>query len=128
MAKELPEASFASYLVRLIPDYSKLLPEYLVFWLNLPETQIAIRQFATTGVHQVNINPTNLQRAVIALPARVSEQSLICRIVQQQDSEIEEESRYLGKLRLQKAGLMQDILTGKVRVKVDEAEEVAVDA
>lgn len=29
------------------------------------------------------------------------------------------------KLRSVKSGLMQDLLTGKVRVKVDEAEEVA---
>ena len=31
----------------------------------------------------------------------------------------------LSKLRQVKTGLMQDLLTGKVRVKVDEAEEVA---
>ncbi len=123
--KELSEASFASYLVRLLPDCSKLIPEYLVMWLNLPETQIAIRQFATPGVHQVNINPTNLRRTVIALPARLSEQSSICRVVQQQVAEIEEETRYLTKLRLLKTGLMQDLLTGNVRVKVDELEEVA---
>ena len=32
--------------------------------------------------------------------------------------------RYIKLLKL-KTGLMQDLLTGKVRVKVDEAEEVA---
>jgi len=31
----------------------------------------------------------------------------------------------LGKLRIVKTGLMQDLLTGRVRVKVDELEEVA---
>ena len=34
---------------------------------------------------------------------------------------------YLQKLKLTKTGLMQDLLTGKVRVNVDEAEEVTSD-
>jgi hypothetical protein len=33
----------------------------------------------------------------------------------------------VAKLRTLKTGLMQDLLTGKVRVQVDEAEEVAAD-
>ena len=32
------------------------------------------------------------------------------------------------KLTVQKTGLMQDLLTGKVRVKVDESEEAPADA
>jgi len=122
--EELPLASFASYLVRLIPS-EQLIPEYLVYWLNLHETQIAIRQFATPGVHQVNINPTNLRRTLISLPSNVNEQSAICRVVQQQETETTKEFLYLTKLRLQKSGLMQDLLTGKVPVTPDEVEEVA---
>ena len=119
--EELPVASFASYLVRLIPDYDQLLPEYLVLWLNLPKTQIVIRQFATPGVHQVNINPTNLRRTPIALPERIEEQQRICDVVLQHDEVIDNEAAYLDKLRLKKTGLMQDLLIGKVRVKPDEA-------
>lgn len=38
------------------------------------------------------------------------------------------EESLLVKLQKQKSGLMQDLLTGTVRVKVDEAEEVAAHA
>ncbi len=74
---ELPKASFASYLVRLIPDQTRLDPEFLVRWLNLPQIQLAIRCFATPGVHQVNINPTNLRRIEICLPDSVAVQRKI---------------------------------------------------
>ena len=41
------------------------------------------------------------------------------------ENEIESGKKLRTKLYLQKTGLMQDLLTGKVRVKVDETEEVA---
>ena len=41
------------------------------------------------------------------------------------DAVIYREQQHLDKLLKEKTGLMQDLLTGKVRVKVDESEEVA---
>ncbi|MEH1889008.1 MAG: hypothetical protein V7K92_05885 [Nostoc sp.] len=114
---QIKQASFASYLVRLIPDQSKLIPEYLNIWLNLPTTQILIRRFATPGVHQVNINPTNLRQVLIALPQKTSEQELVVEKAASNNTRIRTEEAYLNKLKLQKQGLMQDLLTGKVRVK-----------
>src|SRR5262249_41490867 len=69
--------SFASYLVRLVPDKERLLPEYLNLWLNSESTQLLIRNFATVGVHQVNINPTNLRKTPILLPKSLDEQEKI---------------------------------------------------
>ena len=74
---QIERASFASYLVHLIPEPSKLIPEYLNIWLNLSKTQLLIRRYATPGVHQVNINPTNLRKVLIALPQKISEQEEI---------------------------------------------------
>ena len=113
---QIEQASFASYLVRLIPEPSKLIPEYLNIWLNLPTTQILIRSYATPGVHQVNINPTNLRQVLIALPQKISEQEAIVEKVASNNTCISVEEIYLNKLKLQKQGLMQDLLTGKVRV------------
>ncbi|HEY9801787.1 MAG TPA: restriction endonuclease subunit S [Leptolyngbyaceae cyanobacterium] len=113
---QISQASFASYLVRLVPDTSKLIHEYLNIWLNLPSTQLLIRRYATPGVHQVNINPTNLRKILIALPDTISEQKQIVEKVSVIDSRIGEEEAYLEKLKLQKKGLMHDLLTGKVRV------------
>ena len=114
---QLEGTSFASYLVRIVPDYSKLIPEYLNLWLNSQSTQILIRKYATPSVHQVNINPTNLQKVEIALPQRVGEQRAIVDSVEAHDAHIRTEQQYRDKLKLQKKGLMHDLLTGNVRVR-----------
>lgn len=115
---EIEEVSFASYLVRLFPDTTKILPDYLNFWMNLPESQLAIRRYATPGVHQVNINPTNLRKTNISLPQKLSEQEKIIDIIYDQKQALKTEIATLGKLKLLKQGLMQDLLSGQVRVKM----------
>ncbi len=122
---ELAAASFASYLVRLDVDVQKMRSAYLVYWLNLPSTQIAIRRFATPGVHQVNINPTNLRRMECAAPKDLVEQDTIARRVEQLEKFINNEELHVAKLRQQKQGLMQDLLTGRVRVTVAESKEAS---
>ncbi|MCU0533939.1 MAG: restriction endonuclease subunit S [Hydrococcus sp. Prado102] len=117
---QLEKVSFASYLVRLIPDTFKLLPEYLNIWLNLPTTQLLIRRYATPGVHQVNINPTNLRKVLIALPQQLSEQETIIERITAHNKLICQEETYKDKLKQQKKGLMHDLLTGKVRVKLTD--------
>jgi len=119
---QLPVASFASYLVRLVNDPTRLTSEYLNRWLNLPATQIRIRQYATPGVHQVNINPTNLRKTSLALPSSTDEQEAIGSILFDLDGGIERESGLLNKLRTLKNGLMDDLLTGRVRVNTSKGE------
>lgn len=108
---QIDQASFASYIVRLVPDTSKLIPEYLNIWLNLPKVQLLIRRFATPGVHQVNINPTNLRKAWIALPQSKKEQQCIVEILDTIDSAIAHTSALIAKLKQMKAGLLHDLLT-----------------
>lgn len=119
---QLAEASFASYMVRLVPDVGLMIPEYLSYWLQLDDVQTAIRTFATPGVQQVNINPTNLRRTLCSAPKDTNEQMMIVSRVQAIDEKLEKEREILGKLQSQKLGLMQDLLTGKVRV-ADDMEE-----
>ena len=115
---ELEVASFASYLVRLVPDRSRLLPEHLNLWLNWGETQRRIRKWATTGVQQVNINPTNLRKEWICLPKDTAEQQRIVDSLAAFEGRIRTEEYYCDKLKAIKRGLMQDLLTGRVRVNV----------
>lgn len=116
---QLEKASFASYMVRLIPNIDLMIPEYLSYWLQLDDVQTAIRRFATPGVQQVNINPTNLRRTLCSAPKDTTEQSMIVSRVQSIDEKLEKERLILTKLQSQKLGLMQDLLTGKVRVAED---------
>ena len=108
---ELDRASFASYIVRLFPDVTRLDPEYLVRWLNLPGVQLAIRRFATPGVHQVNINPTNLRRVEILLPENLREQRRIAEVLSTLDEAIEQTEALTAKYQQIKAGLMHDLFT-----------------
>lgn len=54
----------------------------------------------------------------------LQEQQTIAEILNTVDSKITKEQQKLTKLQTLKKGLMQVLLTGKVRVKIDEAEEV----
>ncbi|BED99200.1 restriction endonuclease subunit S [Aeromonas veronii] len=114
--EELDECSFASYLVRLNLHEDLLKPEYFAHWMSQESSQNALRAFATPAVQQVNINPTNLQRVEICCPSDPHEQDLIVERIDALDENIAAESANLIKLQDQKAGLMRDLLTGKVPV------------
>jgi type I restriction enzyme S subunit len=64
---------------------------------------------------QKNINLEDLRPLKIALP-KIDEQKELCRRYETQESLIQKEKEYLEKLKLKKKGLMQDLLTGKVKV------------
>ncbi|MEI5668378.1 restriction endonuclease subunit S [Bosea sp. CCNWLW174] len=110
-----PGPAFASYLVRLHCG-DELLPEFLHLWLNWAPVQRAIRQFATPGVQQVNINPTNLRRALIAVPDTLDEQRAIIARVNGVSTAIEDHCRERAKLASLREGLRDDLLTGRQQV------------
>ena len=112
-----PGPAFASYLVRLHCG-DALLPEFLHLWLNWAPVQRAIRQFATPGVQQVNINPTNLRRALIAVPDTMEEQQAIIDRLNGVAAAIEDHRRERAKLSSLREGLRDDLLTGRKPVVV----------
>lgn len=113
--RDEPGPAFASYLVRLHCG-DALLPEFLHLWLNWASVQRAVRQFATPGVQQVNINPTNLRRALIAVPDTLDEQRAIIDRVNGVAAAIEDHRRERAKLSNFREGLRDDLLTGRMRV------------
>ncbi|MGC0338477.1 restriction endonuclease subunit S [Streptomyces sp. SLBN-8D4] len=115
---ELPEASFASYLVRLNSDRVKLLPEYLVEWLMHPVIRQRVRSISTVAVQQVNVNPSRLRELEIDFPNDLSEQRRIVATLAAFDARISRELDELTKLRNLKQGLTDDLLSGRVRVRV----------
>ncbi|MGX1975744.1 restriction endonuclease subunit S [Streptomyces kronopolitis] len=113
---ELPEATFASYLVRLNPDTSRLTPEYLVEWLLHPAIRQRVRSIATVAVQQVNVNPSRLRELLIDLPENLDEQRRLTAGLAACDRRIAQEHDELSKLRTLKQGLADDLLSGRVRV------------
>ncbi|MFG2726171.1 restriction endonuclease subunit S [Streptomyces canus] len=113
---ELPSATFASYLVRLIPDLQRLTPEYLVEWLMHPLVRQRVRSISTVAVQQVNVNPSRLRELEIDLPVDLAEQRRIVATLEACDEQIRHENEELTKLRELKQGLVDDLLSGQVEV------------
>lgn len=111
---ELPSATFASYLVRLVPDLNRVTPEYLVEWLMHPLIRQRVRSISTVAVQQVNVNPSRLRELEIDLPVDLAEQRRIVATLEACDVQIGREQEELKKLRDLKQGLMDDLLSGRV--------------
>jgi type I restriction enzyme, S subunit len=77
----------------------------------------------TLGVAVQGINLRDVRRIRVAFPPAI-EQERVGDMIDTDDAVIYREQQHLDKLLKEKIGVMQDLLTGKVRVKVDEAEEV----
>jgi type I restriction enzyme S subunit len=118
---EIARASFASYCVRFTSHREIVTPEFLVYFMNLPKTQLAIKRLSTPAVQQVNVNPTKLrQQLLVVYPKRMKEQDQIVQMMKAAEELVRMEHRELQKLRLQKSGLMHDLFTGRVPVAADE--------
>jgi type I restriction enzyme S subunit len=72
---------------------------------------------------QQHFNVGEMRQLLVALP-KLEEQKSIYDRLQKISERIQTEARLLEKLRKQKAGLMHDLLTGKVQVNVGETEAV----
>lgn len=70
------------------------------------------------GSTRFNLSKENLKKLSVTLPP-VSEQKKIAPILSSIDRNIEEKQHKLNKIQSLKKSLMQDLLTGKVRVKVN---------
>jgi type I restriction enzyme S subunit len=108
---------FASYLVRVVADRDRLLPEYLNYYLNTQRTQSRLKQLATRGVSQSNINATKLKGFEIHLPPLL-EQREIARILTTVDAKIAAEEARRDALDDLFHTLLHHLMTAKVRVEL----------
>ena len=69
------------------------------------------------GSTRFNISKNEVMKLRIELPS-FSEQKAIAEVLTMADNEIATHRKKLDALRLQKRGLMQQLLTGKTRVKI----------
>jgi restriction endonuclease S subunit len=77
---------------------------------------------AKSAIAQASINQTDVKAPPTILPNH-EEQRRIVERAESLDVSLTLENRHLGKFRQQKHGLMHDLLTGGVRVKVAEPAE-----
>ncbi|MBV6860404.1 restriction endonuclease subunit S [Xanthomonas euvesicatoria] len=104
---------FQNHLFRL--RCMRLLPEFGLLWLNSDYSQSYWRREAATSSGLNTINRTKLRCLGVALPPS-AEQALIASRARAIATRIHCEARILGKLKTERSGLMNDLLTGRVRV------------
>jgi len=103
-------------LIRFRPVLSKGNP---IFLRELLMSDIVKKQLASLfqGGTMPVLSATIVKKLILAKPKQY-EQEMIAKILLAHDARIRTEEQYRDKLKLQKKGLMHDLLTGKVRVEV----------
>jgi len=77
---ELNNAVFASYLIRVYLDETKVLPEYFINYLNSSRGRAEIDKLSKQAVSQANINSTELREMRFELPSLKEQQRIINRL------------------------------------------------
>ncbi|OAO80763.1 restriction endonuclease subunit S [Anoxybacillus flavithermus] len=73
-----------------------------------------------TGSNYPAVTATDIKEYKLGVPRDINEQTKIAKILAKYDEKLEIEEKSLEQLQTIKKGLMQVLLTGKVRVKVDD--------
>ncbi|TVP60083.1 MAG: restriction endonuclease subunit S [Nodularia sp. (in: Bacteria)] len=115
LVKNNRKFSFQRHIAYVLPNIEIIIPEYLVTFLNSSHCRKYADKVAL-GNAQKTVTLNALSSFPIVLP-EWEEQQRITEIINKHDTRICKEEAYLNKLKLQKQGLIHDLLTGKVRVK-----------
>ncbi len=116
----LPEAVNKADCFRLRCKRDVMLNAFAMHFLNTPLARSQVQRYEQ-GVTRPRVNTGNLNRILVPKPS-VEEQRNIIGCLANLTRQIELEIAKTGKLRRQKSGLMHDLLSGKVPVKLDEPE------
>jgi type I restriction enzyme S subunit len=112
-AKHLPFCMNTSTM-RFKPDQNSLVPDYLCHFLmsDLFKDQIAPQ---ATGSAQLNFGPSHVSCVTLRLPS-FPEQTAIAAVLSDMDAEIVALEAQRDKTRALKQGMMQELLTGRIRL------------
>jgi type I restriction enzyme S subunit len=114
-----PRLTISDKTLRLIPNRRKITGSFLVLSLKSASSRRQVRGLLNGSSGQQNISQQQIRRIRIGLPP-LAEQAQIVDVNRALDARLTADRRHLGKLRLLKQGLMDDLLTGRARVTVDE--------
>lgn len=87
---------------------------FLYYYLMMSQERIYRLQ---SGGAQPHVHPKDLAPMMLIIPS-LEEQNAVVKIILSSDKEIEIQRKKLEALRQQKRGLMQQLLTGKIRVRI----------
>ena len=109
---------FASYLIRVRVSKENN-PYYINLALNSYPIQCSLRSKATPAVSQANINSKSLRHTQIFKPKKKDEQDLVMSKIEEVEHVILQKKDKVKKLEQLKKSLMQNLLTGKIKIDKD---------
>jgi type I restriction enzyme, S subunit len=112
--KDAPSGVMTADIIKLTPDSQIADPKWVAIFLNTEKVRSQVRQI-TGGVTRPKITLRDFRGLLILLPQK-NEQERIINFLQSFEQQIENNTLDLHKTKKEKTGLMQDLLTGKVRV------------
>lgn len=113
---QINPCAYQNHIFRVRTDSQVLLPKFLAAILMVSYGKRYFLRHAKQTTSIASINRTELGRFPVPCPG-LKEQERIIAAFEEHESRIAEEMAYLMKLKSIKRGLMQDLLTGRVRVK-----------
>ncbi|GBF07540.1 restriction endonuclease S subunit [Deinococcus aerius] len=119
ISKEI-DFSFQRHIAYIQPEVKRVDSHFLSIWLESPH----IKRYADAvalGNAQRTVTLTELRKYPIQLPP-LTEQKRVVEYVESFDRQVDLEQAQIAKLQALKQGLMEDLLTGQVRVAVATAE------
>ena len=111
----MPPGVITADVIRVRPDPARVVPEWLACALNHEAVQAQVRMI-TGGVTRPKVTLKDFRALRVPAPSLIQQRQAGMTLAAA-DARIRAEELYLAKLKLQKQGLMQDLLTGRVRVK-----------
>lgn len=120
------EFVFASYLIRVRINKDNN-PYFFNFYLNSYKGQTSLRAKATPAVSQANINAKSLVNTYVPVPPPDIQLNIVEVIQEQEQVKVTHRSK-LSALKTLKKSLMQNLLTGKVRVDVAKINKLLEEA
>ena len=109
---------FASYLIRVRVSKENN-PYYINLALNSYPIQCSLRSKATPAVSQANINSKSLRHTQIFKHKKKDEQDLVMSKIEEVEHVILQKNDKVKKLEQLKKSLMQNLLTGKIKIDKD---------
>jgi type I restriction enzyme S subunit len=113
----LRSVAFGQDCKAIIPN-SNISGNYLAHAIQAKESEI-LRLVDEAGNGTGRLETRLLQRVHVSLPRDIMDQQRILDVIRTLEDQLDSEQQRLVKLKTTKQGLIQDLLTGRVRVKVD---------
>lgn len=110
----MPSGIVTADIVRLRPDTNRIHPNWMSTFINAPVVAKQVEQI-TAGVTRPKVTLRDVRNLLIATPSMEEQRRVLDRVVAM-ESRIQLEISELQKLIAKKSGLMDDLLTGRVRV------------